>query len=88
MKKTLGILLSVLMVFSSLACAAKTAVPATEPAVETAEAATVEPAAESAPEAAAFDPNMVIEFHDDVLEAIIHNALGKPDGDILVSDAL
>lgn len=89
MKKALGILLSVLMIFSSLACAAKTATSAAEPAVEAAEAATVEPTAEAATEAAAtFDPNMVIEFNDDVLEAFLRNALGKPDGDVLVSDAL
>ena len=89
MKKTLCILLSLLMVSSLLACEAKIADTVGDPAVDTTATSTAQPAVESAPEPAATpDPNMVIEFNDDVLEAIIREAMGKPDGDILVSDAL
>ena len=50
------------------------------------------PAAELSEEALAqdepaYDSNMVIEFNDDVLENMIRITMGKPEGDILVSDA-
>ncbi|NCB41155.1 MAG: leucine-rich repeat domain-containing protein [Clostridia bacterium] len=32
--------------------------------------------------------NAVIEFNDEVLEEMVRSAMGKPDGDILISDAL
>ncbi len=92
MKKTLCILLALLMALSLFACAAKTAEPAAEATEETANEAAAEPTetpAEetAAPEEAGFDPNMVIEFNDAVLESMVRTAMNKPEGDILVSDA-
>lgn len=34
------------------------------------------------------DADAVIQFHDDVLESMVRTAMDKPEGDILVSDAL
>ena len=95
MKKTLCILLAVLMALSLFACAAKTdpAAEATEaPAAEATEAsaaeATTAPVEETAaPEENGFDPNMVIVFNDAALEGLVRTAMNKPEGDILVSDA-
>ena len=91
MKKAISILLAVLMALSLLACTAQSAEPAAEPTAEVTEAAeaTEAPAAETAaPEEAGVDPNTVIEFNDDVLESMVRTAMNKPEGDILVSDAL
>ena len=92
MKKTICILLALLMALSLFACTAKTAEPAAEAAEEAAEQTAEEPAAEPAeeaavPEEAGFDPNMVIAFNDAVLENMVRTAMNKPEGDILVSDA-
>ena len=88
MKKTICILLALLMVLSLFACASNTesATEATEaPAVE----ATAVPAEETTVlEETGFDPNMVIEFNDAALEGLVRTAMKKPEGDILVSDAL
>jgi internalin A len=93
MKKTICILLALLMALSLFACTAKTAEPAAEAAEEAAEQTAEEPTAEPAEEAAApeetgFDPNMVIAFNDATLESLVRTAMNKPEGDILVSDAL
>ena len=91
MKKAISILLAVLLALSLFACTAKSTEPAVESAAEATEAveATEAPAEETAaPEEAGVDPNMVIEFNDDVLESMIRTAMNKPEGDILVSDAL
>ncbi|MEN6340826.1 MAG: leucine-rich repeat domain-containing protein [Clostridiaceae bacterium] len=93
MKKTLCILLAVLMALSLFACAAKPTEPAAEATEEITEEAAAEPTAVPAEEAAAeaaptVDPNMVIAFNDDVLEGLVRTAMNKPEGDILVSDAL
>ncbi|MEN6417573.1 MAG: hypothetical protein ABFC73_01485 [Clostridiaceae bacterium] len=94
MKKTICILLTLLMALSLFACAAKTAEPAAETTEAPADEATMAPAEEAAPteEAAApeetgFDPNMVIAFNDAALESLVRTAMNKPEGDILVSDA-
>lgn len=92
MKKTICILLAILMALSLFACTAKTAEPAAEVAEEAAGQTAEEPAAEPAEEAAVpeetgFDPNMVIAFNDAVLENMVRTAMNKPEGDILVSDA-
>lgn len=92
MKKAFSILLAVLMALSLFACTAKTAEPAAEAAQETTAEAAAEPTAApaeeaAAPEEAGFDPNMVIEFNDGVLESMVRTAMNKPEGDILVSDA-
>lgn len=88
MKKTICMLLALLMVLSLFACASNTesATEATEaPAVE----ATAVPAEETTVlEETGFDPNMVIEFNDAALEGLVRTAMKKPEGDILVSDAL
>lgn len=93
MKKTLCILLTLLMALSLFACTAKTAEPAAEATEGTANEAAAEPTEAPAEEAAAleeagFDPNMVIEFNDATLESLVRTAMNKPEGDILVSDAL
>lgn len=86
MKKTISILLAILMALSLFACTAKTAEPSEQPA---AAEATEAPAEETAaPETAGDDPNTVIEFNDDVLESMIRTAMNKPEGDVLLSDAL
>lgn len=78
MKKT-GILLVVVLLFLSLcACAA----PAEQqtPAAPADEAATSAPTAEPTPEP-------VVIFTDAALEARVREAMGKPEGDITVSEA-
>lgn len=78
MKKT-GILLVAALLFLSLcACAA----PAEQqtPAAPAAEAATSAPTAEPTPEP-------VVIFTDAALEARVREAVGKPEGDITVSEA-
>lgn len=92
MKKTICILLALLMALSLFACTAKTAEPAAEVTQETTAEAVAEPTAApaeeaAAPEEAGFDPNMVIAFNDAVLESMVRTAMNKPEGDILVSDA-
>ena len=86
MKKTLCILLSALMALSLLSCAApETAVGSTtETAAEQTSAQTGEASEQTSAE---YAPDTVIEFNDDVLESIVRAAMGKPEGDILVSDA-
>ena len=92
MKKTICILLALLMALSLFACTAKTAEPAAEAAEEAAGQTAAEPTAApteeaATPEETGFDPNMVIAFNDGVLESMVRTAMNKPEGDILVSDA-
>jgi len=88
MKKILCLVLTGLLAFGAAACATPAA-EEEQPAAESAVEAATEPASEPTQEpAATADPNAAIEFNDDVLESMIREAMGKPEGDILVSDAL
>lgn len=88
MKKTLCILLFALMVLSLVSCAAPKAEPAAESTTEAvAEQTPVQTEEASEQTAAEYAPDTVIEFNDDVLESMVRAAMGKPEGDILVSDA-
>ncbi len=88
MKKRFSLVLICLLIFSMFACSAAT--PQTAEAVQAAVlTAAPEPTAEPVEEpAATLDPNTVIVFNDDVLESMIRAAINKPEGDVLVSDAL
>lgn len=82
MKRFFALALVALLSFS-FACAS--------PAAQSEPASAATPASEpeaAAPQTEEIDPNTVIEFQDDALESGIRNALNKPEGDILVSDAL
>ncbi|MEN6564554.1 MAG: hypothetical protein ABFD11_13615 [Christensenella sp.] len=86
MRKLIPILLVIVLAFSLFAC--KTQTTETSEQSATAEAAEAPVEETVSPEPAGVDPNTVIEFNDDVLESMIRSAMNKPEGDILVSDAL
>lgn len=79
MKRIVGLLLALLLVFGLFACTSGSATP--EPTAQP------EPTAAPTPEPT-LDPNRPIVFSDPVLEEMIRAQMGKPDGDISVSDAL
>lgn len=88
MKRILCIVMACLLAFGAAACASPAA-EEEQATVESAAETAAEPASEPAQEPSTTDdPNAVIEFNDDVLESMIREAMGKPEGDILVSDAL
>ena len=86
MKRMISLILACLLALSLAAWANTGTLP--DPAAAVATEAPANPTAEptQAPDATP-DPNMAIVFNDDVLEAMIREAMGKPEGDILVSDA-
>lgn len=78
MKKTLFVLITLLMALGLASCGMPTAEPTKTPASSasvTTEMSASEPAAE------------VVVFTDEVLEAKVREAMGKPEGDITVAEA-
>jgi len=81
MKQTLFVLLALLLALGLAACGAPaaTATPSPE-ASESTNALTPEPTSETTPEP-------VVVFTDDALEAKVREAMGRPEGDIIVAEA-
>ncbi len=81
MKKTLFVLLALLLVLGLAACSQ----PSSKPEVsESAPVATPEPTEEPTPEPT---PEPVVVFTDAALEAKVREEMGKPEGDITVAEA-
>ncbi len=82
MKKLVCCLTAALLMLGTAACAApQEAVIQPQPTPEVIAADT------NAPEASASPADQVIDFEDDVLEALVREAMKRPTGDITVADA-
>ena len=84
MKKLVCCLTAALLMLGTAACAAPQAAEEPQP---TPEAIAVETGAPNASAAPAATTDQVIDFGDDVLEALVREAMNRPTGDITVADA-
>ena len=85
MKKLVCCLTAALLMFGTAACAAPQTAEEPQPTPEAIAVETGAPDASAAPAAATND--QVIDFGDDVLEALVREAMNRPTGDITVADA-
>jgi internalin A len=84
MKKLLCCLTAALLMLGTAACAAPQTAEEPQP---TPDAVAVETNAPDASAASAAPADQVIDFGDDVLEALVREAMKRPTGDITVADA-
>ena len=85
MKKLVCCLTAALLMLGTAACAAPQTAEEPQPTPEAIAVETGAPDASAAPAAATND--QVIDFGDDVLEALVREAMKRPTGDITVADA-
>lgn len=83
MRRMIVVSMVLLLAFISVSCGQPEAIAPVDSS-----AATAEPVKEEPQASETTDPNMAIVFNDDALESGIRKAMNRPDGDILVSDAL
>ena len=88
MKRLFCCILCCLLAFGAFACAAPEQTEAAQADTVVATESAAETAAPVETPAPTVDPNQAISFDDEVLEGKLREIMGKPTGDILVSDAL
>ena len=87
MKKLVCCLTAALLMLGTAACAAPQTAEEPQPTPEAIAVEAGAPDASAAPTAAAATNDQVIDFGDDVLEALVREAMNRPTGDITVADA-
>ncbi|MEA4939184.1 MAG: leucine-rich repeat domain-containing protein [Christensenella sp.] len=87
MKKLVCCLTAALLMLGTAACAAPQTAEVPQPTPEAIAVETGTLDANAAPTAAAATTDQVIDFGDDVLEALVREAMNRPTGDITVADA-
>jgi len=87
MKKLMCCLTAALLMLGTAACAAPQTAQEPQPTPEAIAVETGAPDTSAAPAAAAVTTDQVIDFGDDVLEALVREAMNRPTGDITVADA-
>ena len=87
MKKLLCCLTAALLMLGTAACAAPQTAKEPQPTPQAITLETGAPDASAAPTAAVATSDQVINFGDDVLEALVREAMNRPTGDITIADA-